>query len=42
MADAVILHGVYGRALLYRNLHLTNVCVHQYYAGYDYANFRLK
>ena len=38
MSDAVILPGVYGRALLYRNPHLTNVYVHQYYAGYDYAN----
>jgi peptide/nickel transport system substrate-binding protein len=42
MADAVILPGVYGRALLYRNPHLTNVYVHQYYAGYDYANLGLK
>jgi hypothetical protein len=42
MADAVILPGVYGRALLYRNPHLTNVYVHQYYASYDYANLGLK
>ncbi len=42
MADAVILPGVYGRALLYRNPNLTNVYVHQYYAGYDYANLGLK
>jgi peptide/nickel transport system substrate-binding protein len=42
MSDAVILPGVYGRALLYRNPHLTNVYVHQYYAGYDYANLGLK
>ena len=42
MADAVILPGVYGRTLLYRNPHLTNVYVHQYYAGYDYANLGLK
>ena len=42
MADAVILPGVYGRALLYRNPHLTNVYMHQYYAGYDYANLGLK
>jgi peptide/nickel transport system substrate-binding protein len=42
MTDAVILPGVYARALLYRNPHLTNVYVHQYYAGYDYANLGLK
>jgi peptide/nickel transport system substrate-binding protein len=42
MSDAVILPGVYGRALLYRNPHLTNVYVHQYYAGYDYANLGIK
>jgi peptide/nickel transport system substrate-binding protein len=42
MTDAVILPGVYGKALLYRNPHLTNVYVHQYYAGYDYANLGLK
>jgi peptide/nickel transport system substrate-binding protein len=42
MSDAVILPGVYGRALLYRNPHLTNVYVHQYYANYDYANLGLK
>jgi peptide/nickel transport system substrate-binding protein len=42
MSDAVILPGVYGKALLYRNPHLTNVYVHQYYASYDYANLGLK
>ena len=42
MTDAVILPGVYGRALLYRNPHLTNVYVHLYYACYDYANLGLK
>jgi peptide/nickel transport system substrate-binding protein len=42
MSDAVILPGIYGKALLYRNPHLTNVYVHQYYAGYDYANLGLK
>jgi hypothetical protein len=42
MAGAVILPGVYGRALLYRNPHLINVYVHQYYAGYDYANLAPK
>ena len=42
MADAVILPGVYGRALLYRNPHLTNVYVQQAYGGYDYANLGLK
>ena len=31
MSDAVILPGVYARALLYRSPHLTNVYVHQYY-----------
>jgi peptide/nickel transport system substrate-binding protein len=41
MSDAVILPGVYGRALLYRNPHLTNVYVHEYYAAYDYANLGL-
>jgi peptide/nickel transport system substrate-binding protein len=38
MSDAVILPGVDGRALLYRNPHLTNVYVHRYYGMYDYAN----
>jgi peptide/nickel transport system substrate-binding protein len=42
MSDAVILPGVYGRALLYRNPNLTNVYVQQYYAGYDYASLGLK
>jgi len=42
MSDAVILPGVYGRALLYRNPHVTNVYVHKYYAMYDYANLGLK
>jgi peptide/nickel transport system substrate-binding protein len=42
MSDAVILPGIYGRALLYRNPHLTNVYVHQGYGGYDYANLGLK
>jgi peptide/nickel transport system substrate-binding protein len=42
MTDAVILPGVYAKALLYRNPHLTNVYVNQYYAGYDYANLGLK
>jgi peptide/nickel transport system substrate-binding protein len=42
MSDAVILPGVYGRALLYRNPHLTNVYVNQHYADYDYANLGLK
>jgi len=42
MTDAVILPGVYGRALLYRNPHLTNVYVHLYYACYGYANLGLK
>ena len=42
MSAVVILPGIYGRALLYRNPHLTNVYVHQYYASYDYANLGLK
>jgi peptide/nickel transport system substrate-binding protein len=42
MSDAVILPGVYAKVLLYRNPHLTNIYVHQYYAGYDYANLGLK
>ena len=42
MTDAVILPGIYVRGLLYRNPHLTNVYVHQYYAGYDYASLGLK
>jgi len=42
MTDAVILPGVYAKALLYRNPHLTNVYVHRYYANYDYANLGLK
>jgi peptide/nickel transport system substrate-binding protein len=42
MSDAVILPGVYSRALQYRNPHLTNVYVHKYYSTYDYANLGLK
>jgi ABC-type oligopeptide transport system substrate-binding subunit len=42
MADAAILPGVYAKALLYRNPHLTNVYVHQYYSMYDYASLGLK
>jgi peptide/nickel transport system substrate-binding protein len=42
MSDAVILPGIYGRALLYRNPHLTNVYVHKFYANYDYANLGFK
>jgi peptide/nickel transport system substrate-binding protein len=42
MSAAVILPGIYGRALLYRNPHLTSVYVHQYYASYDYANLGVK
>ena len=42
MSDAVILPGVYARTLLYRNPHLTNVYVHQYYGMYDYANLGFK
>jgi hypothetical protein len=42
MSAAVILPGIYGSALLYRNPHLTNIYVHQYYASYDYANLGLK
>lgn len=38
MSDAVILPGVYARALLYRSPHLTNVYVHRYYGMYDYAS----
>ena len=38
MSDAVILPGVYARALLYRSPRLTNVYVHEYYGMYDYAN----
>ncbi len=42
MSDAVILPGVDAKALLYRNPHLTNVYVHQYYGTYDYANLGSK
>ena len=42
MADAAILPGVYAKALLYRNPHLTNVYVHPYYSMYDYASLGLK
>jgi peptide/nickel transport system substrate-binding protein len=42
MSDAVILPGVYARALVYRSPHLTNVYVHQYYGMYDYANLGFK
>jgi hypothetical protein len=42
MADAVTPPGIYGRALLSRNPHLTNVYVQQYYADYDYASPGLK
>jgi len=42
MSDAAILPGVYARALLYRNPHLTNVYVHKYYSMYDYASLGLK
>jgi peptide/nickel transport system substrate-binding protein len=42
MSDAVILPGVYAKALLYRNPNLTNVSVHKYYAMYDYATLGLK
>jgi peptide/nickel transport system substrate-binding protein len=42
MSDAVILPGVDAKALLYRNPHLTNVYVHQYYGMYDYANLGFK
>jgi peptide/nickel transport system substrate-binding protein len=42
MSDAVILPGVYAKALLYRNPHLTNVYVSRYYSMYDYANLGFK
>jgi peptide/nickel transport system substrate-binding protein len=42
MADAAILPGVYAKALLYRNPHLTNVYVHKYYSMYDYASLGFK
>jgi peptide/nickel transport system substrate-binding protein len=42
MLDAAILPGVYAKALLYRNPHLTNVYVHKYYSMYDYASLGLK
>ena len=42
MSDAVILPGIDAKALLYRNPHLTNVYVHQYYGMYDYANLGFK
>ena len=42
MSDAVILPGVYAKALLYRNPHLTNVYVSRIYAMYDYANLGYK
>jgi peptide/nickel transport system substrate-binding protein len=42
MSDAAILPGVYAKALLYRNPHLTNVYVHRYYSMYDYASLGLK
>jgi len=42
MSDAAILPGVYAKALLYRNPHLTNVYVHTYYSMYDYASLGLK
>jgi len=42
MAGAVILPGVYGKALPYATRILTNVYVHQYCADYDYANVGLK
>ena len=42
MSDAAILPGVDAKALLYRNPHLTNVFVHQYYGMYDYANLGFK
>ena len=42
MSDAVILPGVYAKALLYRNPHLTNVHVSRYYSMYDYANLGFK
>lgn len=42
MSDAVILHGIYARSLLYRNPHLTNVHVSRIYAMYDYANLGYK
>jgi peptide/nickel transport system substrate-binding protein len=41
MSDAAILPGVYAKALLYRNPHLTNVYVHRYYSMYDYASLGL-
>jgi hypothetical protein len=36
------LPGVYAKALLYRNPHLTNVYVHEYYSMYDDASLGLK
>ncbi len=42
MSDAVILPGVYAKALLYRNPNLANVAVQRYYAMYDYATLGLK
>jgi len=42
MSDAAILPGVYAKALLYRNPHLTNVYVHKYYSMYDYASLGFK
>ena len=42
MADAVILPGVYSKALLYRPPTLTNVSVQTYYGMYDYGQLGTK
>ena len=38
MKDAVMLPGVYSKALLYRPTDLTNVSVQTYYGMYDYGS----
>lgn len=42
MSDAAILPGVEAKELLYRNPHLTNVYVQEYYDMYDFANLGIK
>jgi peptide/nickel transport system substrate-binding protein len=42
MSDAAILPGIYGKLLIYRNPHLTNVYVQRYYGAYDYASLGIR
>ncbi|MGN6173048.1 MAG: ABC transporter substrate-binding protein, partial [Streptosporangiaceae bacterium] len=42
MKDAVMLPGVYSKALLYRPTDLSNVMVQPYYGQYDYATLGMK